>query len=450
MTIGGGMIREEELDEKKILDTIQKNPLGRNYQLDTFIGLLNSINKNTVLSIDGDWGSGKSFFVKQIEYINQFDVPNLPTINSQNITKFQQDYSVYYFNAWENDFHDDPTESLLFSLINDVWSARERTGDKLVKVTQGSLNSALKTITGGLYDAAEIDRAESIADLAKSVRTANERKKAIDDILDNYLELSGKKLLFIIDELDRCKPTYAVKLLEAIKHYYTNDNLVFLLSTNNIQLAHTIKKVYGESFDGAAYLNKFYDLVFNLPRFDVELYLRYLGIETQGDFYKDKVPLEITKYLNMSLRQVNRYYSSLSLIQNYLSSTSGFDDQNVSSAFVKYILIPLAYGLRVTDATFYSDLVNGKAKSFLLEFYNHSDLVRSIVERDERIGKSEDPAGEIIKMYERIVNNEKSTDDSDYDLYRSTEVYHRVVLLMNASGVIDEETTEAEEELSHQ
>ena len=432
------MIREEVLNDQKILDTLKNNPLGRNQQLDTFIGLLNSINKNAILSIDGEWGSGKTFFVKQLEYLNKVSIPHIDTLGTENIKLFRENYQVYYFNAWENDYHDDPLESLLFSLINDIWERKDLAADSFAKFSKGLINSSLKTITAGFYDSSEFDKIVSIADLAKRVKTASDRRRAIDDILNNYLDITGKRLIFVIDELDRCKPTYAVKLLEVIKHYYTNDRTVFLLSTNNVQLSHTIRKVYGQSFDGPSYLNKFYDLIFNLPDFDVETYIKYIGVKIKNGHFKDEVPMEVARYLGLSLRQVNRYYSSLSLIEAYLDSEGGFDGRTVAASIVKYVLIPLAYGLRISSSSDYSDFVKGKALELVVGFATESEIVRDIITRDEDASAKEDPSGYLRDIYIKVVTKERPKNQNDYKLYRNIEVYHRVVLLMNASGPIDE------------
>lgn len=65
------------------------------------------------------------------------------------------------------------------------------------------------------------------------------------------------KVVIFIDELDRCKPTYAVKLLERIKHYFNNDKIIFVFSTNLEELQSSVKCVYGESFNAYRYLDRF-------------------------------------------------------------------------------------------------------------------------------------------------------------------------------------------------
>ncbi|MBK7493258.1 MAG: hypothetical protein IPI17_15895 [Nitrosomonas sp.] len=67
-----------------------------------------------------------------------------------------------------------------------------------------------------------------------------------------------KKPLFIfIDELDRCRPLYAIELLERIKHLFVYQGIVFVIATDTEQLKHSINAIYGSGFDSTTYLRRF-------------------------------------------------------------------------------------------------------------------------------------------------------------------------------------------------
>ena len=55
--------------EENIRETLLNDQLGRNEELRQFVRLLNSIDGNCTIALDGDWGSGKTFFVKQAQMI---------------------------------------------------------------------------------------------------------------------------------------------------------------------------------------------------------------------------------------------------------------------------------------------------------------------------------------------------------------------------------------------
>jgi hypothetical protein len=72
------------------------------------------------------------------------------------------------------------------------------------------------------------------------------------------------KIVIIIDELDRCRPTYAVQLLERIKHLFDVEGVVFMLGIDRNQLSHSIKALYGSEFDSTGYLKRFIDIDYRL------------------------------------------------------------------------------------------------------------------------------------------------------------------------------------------
>ena len=98
-------------------------------------------------------------------------------------------------------------------------------------------------------------------------------KKAVREFKEALLELSNQlsesipnhPLVFAIDELDRCRPSYAVELLEVAKHLFSVNNVVFVLVINQLELAQSVKALYGQTFDAEGYLQRFFDLDFRLP-----------------------------------------------------------------------------------------------------------------------------------------------------------------------------------------
>ena len=70
--------------------------------------------------------------------------------------------------------------------------------------------------------------------------------------------------MFIIDELDRCRPTFAIELLERVKHIFDVPNIVFVFGINRAELVKSLESIYGE-IDAGTYLRRFFDMEFVLP-----------------------------------------------------------------------------------------------------------------------------------------------------------------------------------------
>ena len=103
----------------------------------------------------------------------------------------------------------------------------------------------------------------------------DEQKKLMEDFTNTLRqvgiatrETTTRPLVIFIDELDRCRPTYAIELLETVKHLFSVDNVVFILGLNRVELAHSVRAVYGEQFKAERYLSRLIDIDVNLPRPD--------------------------------------------------------------------------------------------------------------------------------------------------------------------------------------
>lgn len=121
----------KDLTESEVLEHLKKNTIGRNEQLSVLAKLINSASENTVLAIDGSWGSGKTVFIKQLAMLgnDELEVIDANGIDNQTIEQLRKTHAVIYFNAWENDYFDDPLGVLLLALIarasKDRWMKAE-------------------------------------------------------------------------------------------------------------------------------------------------------------------------------------------------------------------------------------------------------------------------------------------------------------------------------------
>lgn len=194
-------------------------------------------------------------------------------------------------------------------------------------------------IVGGIknltHDFVNLDKI-STSPLSEAARLDRERQLAIDSIMKRLEEGVNKRLLVIVDELDRCKPSYAVNLLELIKHHFNNGDLVFLIPTNIDQLTCTIRAYYGDGFDAGGYLGRMFDATIGLHSISREKY-----IDTCLD---DHVEVWFTKYIvdhyDMSMREIEHNFSSLKVIENYIDNSTDYGEY-LFCAFYKYVFCQL-------------------------------------------------------------------------------------------------------------
>jgi len=433
------MIRDSEFSEEAISKFVRTDSVGRNGYLSNILGALNSIEKSTYISIDAGWGAGKTVFMKEIEYLNYcaLDMFSAPGLSLELLTTFQDKYVVFYYNAWENDYHSDPLQSLLFSLIDKLYTDDARK-DKVKILAKSAVKniakSTVKSLTHNIVDIDKINEAETVDGLVSSITVVNERKNAVTDIINEILP-SGKKLLFIVDELDRCKPEFAVNLMEVMKHYYSDNNLVFLLSTNNRQLVHTVKKYYGDGFDGYGYLDKLYDLILELPPVDIEKYsYSQLGVPNNS-YWINIAQIEITKFLKMSMREANRYNSLLSITRVRLgNSDRGL--RNTVLLMTYYVFIPLALGLKIRDIKLYDKFVSGNGEELIKNLFKFNETFHHVRVRDEN--PEQDAIQVAVEAYRSMINAKSIPyDQSNYDTRRAEEIFTEILPLISSLGRID-------------
>lgn len=188
-------------------------------------------------------------------------------------------------------------------------------------------------------DEVAADTSETIADLVKERLNAHSKeneiiqsfRESLSGLPANLIDNSSGRLVIVIDELDRCRPSFAVEVLEKIKHLFSVNNVVFLLVMHKQQLEEAIKSVYGANIDAHTYLQKFINVETSIPKKitdrysnDIDLYIKKLlqlhEITTWGD---DRLIADclipLAQHFNLSLRQLEKVFTNLAIIY----STSG-------------------------------------------------------------------------------------------------------------------------------
>ncbi|SFT53049.1 KAP family P-loop domain-containing protein [Kosakonia arachidis] len=221
-------------------------------------------NANLVINLNAEWGAGKTYFTKRLA---KTIAENHPTI---------------YIDSWKEDFSDDPLLTV-FSSIKEQLTGQSDQFTKMMNNTIDAIGPLLKSaapaILGGL--AKKYTGVENISDITKSLSQKllelhSEKSKRIATIkkgISEWVRYIKQKdginkalpLFVIIDELDRCRPSFAISLLEVTKHIFNIPGVVFIIATDTEQLQHSIKVIYGSNFSANLYLSRFFDRRFLLP-----------------------------------------------------------------------------------------------------------------------------------------------------------------------------------------
>ena len=306
------------------------------------------------------------------------------SLNEELLKKYRESFVVHYYNAWEMDNHSSTVKSLIFSLLNE-YPKYKKSGSKQKNQIPIDIKAFIKNLT---MDGYNIDKVESFEDLAEEIITIEEQITSLNKLIDEILP-KGKKLLLIVDELDRCKPTYAVELLETIKHLFKNERIIFLISNNSEQLMHSITNYYGTNFDGYGYLNRFFDLIIELNEVSVKEYLEKVCSIAETSQYYNYALFSIAEFLNLSMREVNRLLSDFDMLINYFTTNYTFHD--MENHVLKYLFLPYCLGLKIKSKKLLQDFLNGKGLERIISFAFYNDKARTIMEHEfkKRSKKSE-------------------------------------------------------------
>ena len=354
------------------------NILNRNTHIHNFISMLLNIEKGGVIAIDGEWGSGKTYFVHQVKWL--FDSAN-KNIDSDikivlNSTSPKLDniighkYKVFYYDAWKHDKSNNPFFTLLRSMILTF-------GGIDFFLEERSLVASFFRSIASLIDRVSPINIEAIYNLGRALCGFNvtehipslEFIEKMDDQVHSFLDYACEgqydKLIVFIDELDRCKPSFAVELLEIIKHYFNHDKVIFVLSTNLSEFQYCIKQYYGDGFNGWKYLDRFIDFRITLPTISTEDYYKYLWQKTGTDRIDD-ISIACAKYFEFSLRELQRYNQHINVaFHTYLNDlyiNNGFSEK-IDSLYAVFIPILLALKLHSDDT--YKDFIYGRKGEIL-------------------------------------------------------------------------------------
>lgn len=357
-------------------DCLQNIFKEREVFCDTLINFIEAITPNTpkntfieesedtgVISIDAKWGFGKTTFLHFLK----------KKLENKNFT-------VFTFNAWENDFEKSPFIALIQELLPQMMKAVDYDKEKDTKI-KDLIDNIVLFFNEVIYSTSNAISVTTPTgyninfnglDLIEKKKRLNESKEKLKSIYpnENYLdvidnksyirelkeqfelrlnlifteikelkirklknvivnfpsykieEINNKRIIILIDELDRCNPIFAIELLEIIKHFFNTGKYLFIFAINSEQLINIVQQRYGSGFNETGYFRRFFDYEFYLPEPDVTEYLTLTKKVLEKEFDENKslinyVHNSIPK--NLSLRdyeKMNKFIKQILIIQN--------------------------------------------------------------------------------------------------------------------------------------
>lgn len=351
--------QEQDFLDKPYLDA--SDPLSRKDLATRLSALFSNLEHGTVSILHGRWGSGKSTFVRKW----------LVDLESEG-------FGTVYFDAFENDYISDPFIALNAVLLRKLNSLPRGVGAKGIdfkknaiavskKLLIASAKVGFKAATLGAIDASDLNVAGELSSSASDT-IADLSETAVQKILDEYSQadetfsafrkslamtpellsqkdkLGSGKVVFIVDELDRCRPDFALGLIECLKHFFKTESLHFVLVANKEFLVRSVGARYGLTDASEEYLDKFFDfsILFeeaSLHRssapnvvYAKQIIADLIGDRTRASYDLKETISDIAGAFDLTFRQIEKIATNATLAYN-----SFIEDESRSIFLVGYL-----------------------------------------------------------------------------------------------------------------
>ncbi len=311
-----------------IVSTFEEDLLGLERfakRLDKFIDTeLNFVDGSLVIALSAKFGFGKTTFLEMW---------------SSSLKKAEEEENkpkplVISLNAWESDYCGDPLFAIIFALVECIKEEKGKEEDATKELIDAVKKFGLFTtvLAGQMIkkrsgiDIGEagniVEKNRANQDNKSQIQTDTfsvyeGRKKAMDSIkreIQNFVDRNKpKKILFFVDELDRCRPDYAISYLETIKHIFDVKRAVFILAADRQQLENSAKKAFGADLDFEEYYRKFIHREVSLPEISDESYAKLASKYVDYYLQREGSRISIMKLDENRVSQISKLVGTLKL-----------------------------------------------------------------------------------------------------------------------------------------
>ncbi|SJZ99686.1 KAP family P-loop NTPase fold protein [Selenihalanaerobacter shriftii] len=448
----------------------KNDALDREENIKSLTNIIEFHKNAAVMAINSPWGTGKTTFIKMWKaYLEN------------------NNFNTLYFNAWENDFVEEPFIAFIseFEEILTDKTKLEKFQTVSKEVVKGFIPAIVKLGTSGILDLEKVNFGDDIENVistysekiaSEQIKNYKQTKNAMAkfrEVLTGFVEeqykKSGKPIILFVDELDRCRPNFAIQLLEKLKHLFYIDGLIFILAVDKNQLSKSIKVIYGNEMDTEGYLARFIDFEYILPnpenndfvahlinKYDIKEILNKKN-NNNVDFYIELTKSLITAF-DFSLRVQEKLFSRLFLILCSIESYNSlrfelllflmilryfdyklyikFREGNINYEEMKSILLNNSSYIKFEENdSDYSNIIDGLLIYVLKGEKEITNLTNRLNElkRKDNLSREEDKEFSTISRILELVNHYKNN-------FRRRFVYNEIRYIKKKIEIIDDFT----------
>jgi hypothetical protein len=413
--------------------------LGRKVVGEKLSRLIDNVEDPIVIAVDGAWGTGKTHFLKR--WVGAHTIEN----GGKALT--------VYFDAFHSDYLDDPLIAITSAIGTRVASKSKSVWKKMkgaaFKLARPATRVGLAVVTHGATELAAAAADVAVEAAGKEMEKAADefwkkedgRRAAMEQLKSTLISLTHgedgpRPLVVVVDELDRCRPDYALGILEVIKHFFTVPYVQFVLGVNMVALQDSARARYGVDFAAEEYLRRFISLSIRLPE-NIQrgettsvglVYFDHVAKEMGiNDAFKEILQRHLKLVMGktpLSIRDFGRLLSHAALLLASSTVTNtiwGWQELTAAMTLMKAIRPEL-----------YSKAVSGRLTMADIDgFYGISTSVTDGAERDAYSHE----AAIVRGMWELVITGDVVSNDKE-EFYRGFDNYGGRGRAQKAPGII--------------
>lgn len=326
--------------------------LGRKGHIEALCRVISNIDGHGIITIDAPWGAGKTAFLKMTE----------AHLQSTGIR-------VVEFNAWLESYTRSPMVDLVSAIARRLGTSLTEDVLTTLKTLASVLARAgVRLVSHGYLDPDDMEMPEP-----RVFTLWSETESKVTDFAEEIGKIARScdgPIVVAIDELDRCRPEYALDLLDTVRHLFAIDGVVIVLAINRTELCHSIETIYGADFDVDRYLRRFADLSIRLPAPKSTELSRFLsglltttglGEQFQAESWSGHMLQILTTTTDCSLRDLEQAVHVI--LVTLASLDAPLDRSSRDESVLQQAAIALVV-LRFIDGDIYDRLTTGRIDPF--------------------------------------------------------------------------------------
>lgn len=286
--------------------------LDREDDIDRIMKIIDAKSTTVSFDIDGRWGVGKSFLLEMLkERIAELNKPD-------------PKYLVLSYNCWKYDYYEEPLIAIVSSMISNLEQPTDNVLESFSNQAKKNIINIFKKIASTfMKNKIGVDLIEIYEDYKSNYQESKKKKyefdyyqgftQAINFVRKQISDLAKiYKIILIIDELDRCLPTYAIKVMERVHHLFEDiDHVTIIYSLDRNQIENTVKNLFGEQINSEDYLKKFIDFTMPLGTGDTMHYINFFPISLTSMIKDHFITFPMDEYEIKAIKFFSKLFSSV-------------------------------------------------------------------------------------------------------------------------------------------